>query len=271
MGRDRRTKGHDTNRISGGFIALPWQVVDSAAYMGLSYPAKALLIEIDRQYVRDNNGRLLASRAHLLQRGWKSQDVISRALRELIDAKLIHKTVQGHFPKTASWFAVTWRKLDRMPGYDTGAVETFQLGGFVPMVIKNASLKPSDGTDRLKTVPSGGAEGVSVVPSSGPIRASFSAKSVPFGGHHLDTPSALDVLGQNINNNPVGVPDAVTRKAAKHLTKLARGKDDEKVIRAGRGAGLTIEQLIEWSDAETVERSLAAGVLPYRDLWMVTA
>ena len=80
MGRDRRNRGQDTSRMGGGFIALPWQVVDSPAYMGLSYPAKALLIEIDRQYVKDNNGRLLASRAYLLKRGWKSQDVISRAL-----------------------------------------------------------------------------------------------------------------------------------------------------------------------------------------------
>lgn len=65
MGRDRRNKNKDTGRIAGGFIALPWSVVDSQAYMELSYPAKALLIEIDRQFVRDNNGRMLASRAYL--------------------------------------------------------------------------------------------------------------------------------------------------------------------------------------------------------------
>jgi len=270
MGRDRYSKGHDTSRIGGGFIALPWQVVDSSAYQGLSYPAKALLIEIDRQYVKNNNGRLLASRAYLLKRGWKSQDVISRALRELIDAKLIHQTVQGHFPNTASWFAVTWRDLDRITGYDAGAAETFQRGCFVSMVIKNASLKPSGGTDRPKIVPSGGAVPVTVVPSSGSIMGSFDDLLVPSGGHHLDTPSALPDVRQQINDKPAGVPAAVTRKAAKHLTKLPRGKHDEKVIRAGRGAGLTIEQLIEWSDAETVSRSLAAGVLPYRELWMVT-
>lgn len=271
MGRDRRHKGHDTSRMSGGFIALPWQVVDSPAYMGLSHPAKALLIEIDRQYVKDNNGRLLASRAYLKTRGWKSQDVITRALRELVDAKLIHQTVQGHFPKTASWFAVTWRTLDRIPGYDAGASETFERGCFVSMVIKNVSLKPSGGTETHKIVPAGGAERLSVVPSSGSIKGSFEASPVPFDGHHLDTPSALSDVIKQCNDKSVGVPIAVTRKAAKHLTKLPRGRDDETIIRAGRGAGLTIEQLIEWSDAETVSRSLAAGVLPYRDLWMVIA
>ena len=129
MGRDRRNKGRDTGRIAGGFIALPWSVVDSPAYMELSYPAKALLIEIDRQYVRDNNGRMLASRAYLKKRGWKSQDVITRALRELINAQFIHKTVQGHRPNKASWFAVTWRRLDRIAGYDFGASENFNFGG----------------------------------------------------------------------------------------------------------------------------------------------
>ena len=270
MGRDRRNRGQDTSRMGGGFIALPWQVVDSPAYMGLSYPAKALLVEIGRQYVRDNNGRLLASRAYLRKRGWKSQDVISRALRELIEAKLIHQTVQGHFPKTASWFAVTWRNLDRITGYDAGAAETFQRGCFVSMVLQNASLKPSSGTDRLQIVLSCGKETLSVVPSSGSMSVNFEAAPVPSGGHHLDTPSALPDVRQQINDKPVGVPEAVTRKAAKHLTKISRGKHDETVIRAGRGAGLTIEQLIKWSDAETVSRSLAAGVLPYRDLWMVT-
>jgi len=269
MGRDRRIKGHDTSRMSGGFIALPWQVVDSPAYMNLSYPAKALLIEIDRQYVKNNNGRLLASRAFLLKRGWKSQDVITRALRQLLDAKLIHQTVQGHFPNTASWFAVTYRTLDPIPGYDAGAAETFQRGCFLSMGIKNASLKPSGGTGTHKIVPSSGLGRVPVVPFSVSMNGSFDALPVPSDGHLLDIPSPLPNLNQYIYDKPVVVPEAVTRKAAKHLTKLQRGKDDEKIIRAGRGAGLTIEQLIDWSDAETVSRSLAAGVLPWRELWTV--
>ena len=270
MRRDRYSKGHDTSRIGGGFIALPWQVVDSSAYQGLSYPAKALLIEIDRQYVKNNNGRLLASRAYLLKRGWKSQDVISRALRELIDAKLIHQTVQGHFPNTASWFAVTWRDLDRITGYDAGAAETFQRGCFVSMAIKNESLRPSSGTDMSKIEPFRGLENALRVPPSGSISGSIDVSPVPSGGHLLDTPSALTDLSQPIYNKLMNVPKAVTRKAAKQLAKLPRGEHDDKIIRAGRGAGLTIEQLIEWSDAETVSRSLAAGVLPYLDLWMVT-
>ena len=167
MGRNKRSKGSDTNRMAGGFIALPWAVVDSPAYMGLSHPAKALLIEIDRQYVRDNNGRLIATRAYLKKRVWKSKDVVTRALRELLNAKLIHQTVQGHRPNKASWFAVTYRRLDRISGYDFGAPENFAFTGFLAMNMKfeNAKLKPLKGVDNSKIEPSSGTESEPLVPS----------------------------------------------------------------------------------------------------------
>ena len=44
-GRNLRPKG-DAGRDTGGFVAIPWPVLDSAAYKGLSHPAKALLIEM---------------------------------------------------------------------------------------------------------------------------------------------------------------------------------------------------------------------------------
>ncbi len=103
----------DTGRDSGGFVALPWSVMDCPAYARLSHPAKALLLEVARQWVRDNNGRLLASGAYLAKRGWKSADVITRAKRELIAAGFLFETVMGHRPNKASWYAVTWRALDK--------------------------------------------------------------------------------------------------------------------------------------------------------------
>jgi hypothetical protein len=63
------------------------------------------------------------------------------------------------------------------------------------------------------------------------------------------------------------VPQAVTRKAAKYLANLPRGAHDAHVIQAGRGAGLTIEQLSAWADSQTVARALAGGSRPWRDLW----
>lgn len=190
MGRERNNrKGYDTNRDSGPFVALPCVVLDCPAYLSLSHPAKALLIEIARQYVRDNNGRLLASRAYLAKRGWTSADTIARALRELIAAKLIHQTVQGHFPKTASWYALTWRTLDRIPGYDAGSAESFERGSYAKQSLKNTFLRPSNGLGSLKIGPSDGLDKGAPRPTNGPIKALLTATSRPSDGHHLDKPS----------------------------------------------------------------------------------
>lgn len=117
-------------RDSGGFIALPWSVVDCPAYANLSHPARSLLMEIARQFVGDNNGRLLASASYLGKRGWNSSDVISRAKRELIQAGFIYETVKGHRPNKASWYAVTWHTLDKLAGYDAGAIQGFQRSAY---------------------------------------------------------------------------------------------------------------------------------------------
>lgn len=189
MGRDKNTKGHDAGRDPGGFIALPWAVIDSYAYQTLSHPAKALLLEIARQFVRDNNGRLLASRAYLAKRGWNSADTISRALKELIAAKLIHQTVQGHRPNKASWFALTWRTLDRLPGYDAGATESFRRGAYADPLLKNTKLRPSDVLGRVNTRPPDRLGKQFSGPSDGVIPPILSKSASPPDRHLLDKPS----------------------------------------------------------------------------------
>jgi hypothetical protein len=189
-GRNGGRKG-DTGRDSGGFIAVPWSVMDSPAYACLSHPARSLLLEFARQFVRDNNGRLLASRAYLAGRGWRSSDVIQRAKDELLAAGFIFETVKGQRPNKASWYAVTWRTLDRHPGYDHGATETFERGAYRRTTpLKNAVPCPSGGTERPLIAPSGGTGQPHVAPSNGTIRGSFGVPSVPSHGHHLEKPSA---------------------------------------------------------------------------------
>lgn len=291
MGRERRPKGQDTGRDSGPFIALPWQVTDSAAYIGLSHPAKALLIEIARQYVRDNNGRLLASRAYLSKRGWKSADTIGRALRELIAARLVHQTVMGHFPKTASWYAVTWRTLDRLPGFDAGAADSFERGAYAKQPLKNAMLRPPDGQERDRIGPPDGQGGKVLGPPDGPLKGLLTTSPRPPDGHHLDKPSTapeLDARKQPGNYRrlsmpidgrgwlPAGliardaVPEAVTRKAAKHLGNLPRGEHDAIAIQAGRAAGLSLTQLCKWASPYATAKALVVGSRPWRDLWTLT-
>lgn len=184
-GRGKGRKG-DSGRDSGGFAAVPWSVFDSPAYARLSHPAKALLMEFARQFVRDNNGRLLCSMAHLGPRGWRSNDVITRAVRELVAAGFVHQTVHGQRPNKASWYAVTWRALDRHPGYDVGSMEGFQRGAYR----KNAPLTPSPGVAKPPIAPSPGAGPPLTAPSPGAMETIFTPASTPSPGDHLEKPSA---------------------------------------------------------------------------------
>lgn len=188
-GRNRNSKG-DSGRDSGGFVALPWSVLDCPAYARLSMHARALLMEVARQYHRDDNGRMLLSRAYLQTRGWKSVDMLTKAKRGLLDAGFIFQTVMGHRPNKASWYAVTWRALDKLPGYDAGAAECFERGAYkksAPLI--GAVLIPPHGTERAVIVPPHGTETLPTVPPHGAIRGVFAPVSVPPHGHPLDMPS----------------------------------------------------------------------------------
>lgn len=138
----------DTSRVPGGFVALPWAVIDSPNFRKLSYPARTLLIDIARQHGGDNNGQLLASFAYLRKRGWKSSDTIHRAKQELIAGGFIFETVKGHRPNKASWYALTHYALSRNPKFDYGAYENFERGAYrknEPLIPTNAQSKqPQD-------------------------------------------------------------------------------------------------------------------------------
>ena len=188
-GRNKASKG-DSGRDSGGFIALPWSVLDCPAYARLSHPARALLLELARQFVRDNNGRMLLSRVYMATRGWKSADVIDRAKRELLEAGFIFQTVMGHRPNKASWFAVTWRALDKLPGYDAGAEKGFERGAYQKgQLVDGTSFIPPHGTGKPLIAPPHGTERAPPVPPRGAIRRVLPLRSVPPHGHHLEMPS----------------------------------------------------------------------------------
>ena len=183
-GRNHRKSG--SGRDAGGFVALPWAVLDSAAYQALSHPAKALLMEIARQYVRDNNGKLLCSLAYMSKRGWKSRDVLTRAKRELLAAGMIFETCKGARPNKASWYAITWQTLDRHPGYDPEAAN-FRRSPYMEKQI----LRPSPGLESRLIGPSPGLEGTAARPSPGPMKGVFAPSPRPSPGHHLEMPSTI--------------------------------------------------------------------------------
>jgi hypothetical protein len=191
MGATSSRSKRDTGRDAGGFVALPWSVLDCPAYARLSHPARGLLFEFARQFVRDNNGRLLASSAYLAKRGWTSVDVITRAKRELLEAGFIFETVKGQRPNKASWYAVTWRALDRCADYDPSTTGAFERGAYLksePPKIK--ALTPRDGVGGDQIAPSHGVSATSPTPSHGAIRPISGHVSTPSHGDHLEMPSA---------------------------------------------------------------------------------
>lgn len=128
-GRNKYSKVDDS-RLPGGFVAIPWTVLDSQAYLQLSANARSLLLEVARQLGKTNNGTLLLSRAYLSKRGWKSMDMLNKGKKELLQHGLIHETFMGCRPNKASWYAVTWYRLDRNPKFDPGAFDLFERGAF---------------------------------------------------------------------------------------------------------------------------------------------
>lgn len=209
MTKTPKWKKASVSRDAGGFVAMPWAVLDSPAYQDLSHPAKGLLMEFARQYIRDNNGMLLASTAYLKARGWKSCSVVDRAKKELIEAGFIYETVKGQRPSKASWYAITWAALDHIDGFDPGARHGFQRSAYrtktallptkpqPPSLMKKPAnsvtngyvLIPPSGTQHPSTVPLGGIESADTVPLGGSVEGVFCYSSIPLEGNHLETPS----------------------------------------------------------------------------------
>lgn len=178
-------KRKDTSREGGRFCAIPESVLMATGYINLSHVAKSLLVEMTLQFKGSNNGRLLCNLNYLRKRGWSSNDTISRAKHELLASGFIHETVKGQRPNKASWYAITWYTLDKHPGMDPAAVQTYVRGAYR----KNDALIPPAGTKVCPTVPPAGTRGDSFVPPAGAIKVKFRYSSVPPDGDHLDKPS----------------------------------------------------------------------------------
>lgn len=192
-GGSKRSK-YQTSRDAGNFLALPYAVLDSPNFKKLSANAKALLLEVGRQLGKDNNGRLLLSKAYLLPRGWKSSDMISKGKKELLEYGFIYETVMGHRPNKASWYAVTWQAIDALSGYDEGTLKGFVRSAYSKtVVLKKNVLIPYSGVSKCMTVPCNGLTTGKAVPSDGAISHHFSNLTSPHHGHHLDIPSPTEL------------------------------------------------------------------------------
>lgn len=188
----KKYKGNGGKRDGSTFVALPFVVLESPGYRLASHPARALLIDIAMQYTGNNNGKLTACAKYLNAKGWRSNDTIVRARRELLDCGLLIETRKGGFPNTAAWFALSWLDLDQGQGLDIDP-KLYRRGEYMrpdKLAASGASLVPSGGAMKGRIAPSGGASASRPAPFGGAIRGALLPSPAPSGGAYLEIPSA---------------------------------------------------------------------------------
>jgi len=146
-----RYKNATEKRDGGGHVAIPFAVLNGAAYLSLNAYARMLLFDLASQYRGDNNGDLCMAWKLMHPRGWKSEETLGKAKRNLLEAGLIVETRQGMRPNKCSLFALTWYALDDCGGKLDITARSFPRGAYrlkdprpivTPRVIQN-TIRPS--------------------------------------------------------------------------------------------------------------------------------
>ncbi|MBT8604390.1 hypothetical protein G6662_07370 [Polynucleobacter paneuropaeus] len=102
------------------FVLIPSEVLNSPAYRDLGYSARSMLIELIHYYSGTNNGYIWISPDVLNARGF-SKNTATKALKELRTHGLIYMTKRGGNQRGGcSWFALTWRPINRIEGQFLG-------------------------------------------------------------------------------------------------------------------------------------------------------
>lgn len=143
-----RYKSAKDKRDGGGYIAIPFAVLNGAAYLSLNAYARMLLFDLAAQYRGNNNGDLQAAWKLMRPRGWKSEDTLNKAKKDLIASELIVETRKGARPNKCSLYALTWFALDDCDGKLDMAAQAFPRGAYrlkdplpaIASLAKNKSL-----------------------------------------------------------------------------------------------------------------------------------
>jgi hypothetical protein len=113
VAKHKKGKGH--------FAGVPSIVMRHPDYINLGSNAKVLLFEFALQYYRTNNGKLCAVFSQMKNRGFKSETTLRKAIKELLDAKLIILTkigMYGRGQRLPNYYAVTWQPIDDVKGFE---------------------------------------------------------------------------------------------------------------------------------------------------------
>lgn len=103
------------NKFIKPFIKIDHEILQSEAYINLSFTARALLVELVLQFNGKNNGDLSVTFSLLKSRGFGSSSTITAKKNELITAGLIQETKSplkyGTAYEKMGLYAVTWHPI----------------------------------------------------------------------------------------------------------------------------------------------------------------
>lgn len=190
-------------QVSGGFSQLPHAVMRSAAYIGCTPLARALLVELIDQHNGKNNGHLHLASTYLSGRGFRSKARIDKGRKELIERHLIVLTKQGGLPtrkagvmkfEGASLYALTWLPISNYIGLEVSS-KSYHPGAWhmpvevpkprQPERLATAQKKKLQPTIWGRTGPQHGQEKAFSVPQGGATKPFNGGLSVPRGGKNV--------------------------------------------------------------------------------------
>lgn len=113
MPKRHNQKGRSTTER---FLALPYHLLNSPAWLSLSAVTRCVFIELAARYKGNNNGYLALSVRDAAERVGCSKDSAARALADLIARGFIECCARGHFDRKsphASEYRLTLYSCDR--------------------------------------------------------------------------------------------------------------------------------------------------------------
>lgn len=177
-------------QVSGRYAAVPHAVMNSTAFMGASYAARALLLELVLQHAGRNNGHFVLATGWLRRRGWNSSDMVQRAKSELITRQLAIKTRLGGLNAGPDLWAVTWLPISDYSGLTEVTAKTYHPGAWhflnPPVPIPKRDERTAG---RNSAVPPAGTGDPLTVPPAGTKTVLFDALTVPPAGNRIVTSS----------------------------------------------------------------------------------
>ena len=98
------------------FVLIDSEVLNSPAYLDLSFSARSMLLEVLHFHNGRNNGSIWITKRVLEERGF-SKNTATKALKELRSHGFLFMTKKGgNIAGGCSWHAITWLPINRVEG-----------------------------------------------------------------------------------------------------------------------------------------------------------